>query len=69
MDGPLWQRWYFWRRVINISIGILGLVPQFFMLTDPWIRGVGFGIAALNLILGALPDSAVTKMTRGLAGK
>jgi hypothetical protein len=57
------QSWSFWRRALNIAIGILALVPTYFILSDPQTRLVAFTIAALNILLGAIPDSAVARVT------
>ena len=63
METPWYQKWTIWRRVFNIVIGILALVPQYFILTDPQTRAVAFVVAALNILLGAIPDSVVQRVT------
>ena len=63
METPWYRQWGVWRRVFNIIIGILALVPQYFILTDPQTRTVAFVVAALNILLGAIPDSMVSRVT------
>lgn len=63
METPWYQKWGNWRRVLLIAAGILGLVPQFFVLADQPARWIAFGIAVCNLLIGFLPDKAVARVT------
>ena len=69
MDGPLWQTWGFWRRVLLFIAGAATIAGQVFALVGRDAQIVAYVVALVNLALSLIPDSAVTKMTRGLVGK